>query len=309
MHQQVFITAVVISSLLMTASLSAAKSFPVTESAAEGTTEQKLQLISSTPDRLEFNFFSAAAGIHILSQLHSNGQVVQVSVSTMNGETLFAVDRPIDNSESLLTIDGSEFLMINNTQLDGGSPKLTEYAVPEAYSLSVKNALKRHMLTKSLLRHLDRENVNSSGRSAIDKLLMRPEVELIATAASALGNSGIHGYENPAAMVFYTTALRFSSAIAEHELNEGGGLARSKRGWVDWLFGSYCSNSDSYCYSRCPEGPSCSGMCGPGCTCWWWVCADCCWNVGCYIHDVHSCSGGRDSLLCWLTAPIALICS
>ena len=284
---------------MMTASLSAAKSFPVTESVAtESTTEQKLQIISSTPDRLEIKFFTPDSGIHVLSQVHSNGQVAEVSITTLNGETIFAVDRPIDNSESLLTIDGSEFLMINKTQLDGGQPKLTEYAVPEAYSLQVKNAMKQHTLTKSLLRHLDRDNVNSSGRSAIDKLLMRPEIELIIDAAAALGNSGIYGYENPAAMAFYTTALRFSSVMAEHDidLDQSGGLARNRRSYR-------CSSS----CSRCPRGSNCQGLCGPGCRCWRWVCGNCCWNEGCYNHDVNHCSGGGffSGLWCVVTAPLA----
>jgi len=34
-------------------------------------------------------------------------------------------------------------------------------------------------------------------------------------------------------------------------------------------------------------GNSCFGMCGPGCTCWSWVCGDCsCW-LGCYEHDTY----------------------
>ena len=144
--------------------------------------------------------------------MHSNGELVQVSITTMDGETLFAVDRPVDSSQNLLTIDGNEFLIINKT-LDNGETKLTEYAIPEAYSLQVKSAMKRHMLPKSLLRHLDRENVNTSARNAIDYMLMHPEVQLIATASVALGNTGLHGKENPAAMAFYATALHFSKLM------------------------------------------------------------------------------------------------
>ena len=306
MLQQIVLTVLV---LLTSASISAAKSLPKPEAAAEGTAETKLQIISATQERLEANLFSSTTGIHILSQVHSNGELVQVSITTMDGETIFAVDRPIDSSQSLLTLAGSEFLMINET-MDSGESKMSEYAVPEAYSLQVKNAMKRHMLSKPLLRHLDSENVNSSGRNAIDSLLVRPEVQLIATAAVALGNNGLHGKENPPAMAFYATALRFSAILNEHDpdMSDSEAVQRNKRWW--WSSTTYCSNSDSNCSTgTCPIGSNCSGLCGPGCTCWWFVCFDCCYNVGCYLHDVYGCPDGRDSLQCWLTAPTGLVCS
>ena len=108
---------------------------PQLEIAAEGTSEPNLQIISVTQEQLEANFFSPTIGIgiHILSQEHSNGQTVQVSITSMNGETIFAVDRPIGSSQSILTIINNEFLMINET-LDSGEPKLAEYAIPKAYS-------------------------------------------------------------------------------------------------------------------------------------------------------------------------------
>ena len=59
----------------------------------------------------------------------------------MDGETIFVVDHLIDSSQSLLTLVSSEFLMMNET-LDSDDSKLSEYAIPEAYSLQVKNAMK-----------------------------------------------------------------------------------------------------------------------------------------------------------------------
>lgn len=35
-----------------------------------------------------------------------------------------------------------------------------------------------------------------------------------------------------------------------------------------------------------PHNNTCTGMCGPSCTCWTWVCGDCCWYSGCYKHDM-----------------------
>jgi hypothetical protein len=36
-----------------------------------------------------------------------------------------------------------------------------------------------------------------------------------------------------------------------------------------------------------PNCNKCLGMCGPGCTCWPWVCGDCCEHPGCLAHDKH----------------------
>ncbi|KAL9955001.1 hypothetical protein ACROYT_G042595 [Oculina patagonica] len=35
-----------------------------------------------------------------------------------------------------------------------------------------------------------------------------------------------------------------------------------------------------------PQNNYCTGMCGPSCRCWSWVCGDCCWHRGCYKHDM-----------------------
>lgn len=34
-----------------------------------------------------------------------------------------------------------------------------------------------------------------------------------------------------------------------------------------------------------PNNNDCFGMCGRGCSCWSWVCGDCCWHEGCDYHD------------------------
>ena len=219
--------------------------------------------------------------------------IVATLVLPMSANLSFAKCFPISN----------EFLMINET-LDNGESKMSEYAIPEfeADSLQVKDAMKQHMLSKSILRHLDGENVNTSGRNVIDNLLMCPEAQLTTTAAVALGNTDLHGTENPVAMAFYATALRFSTVLKENDGDTSGAFQQNKR-W--WWWTTYCSNSDSWCYSNCPIGSAYSGLCSPGCECWWWICDDCCYNTG-YLHDVYACSDGTDTLLCWVTPPIGL---
>ena len=281
-------------------------------------TPSKLRTISVSRERIEVEYYTPTGGIHVLSKV-SSSDAVQVLITTTSEELLFAVDRT--SSSGLVSIVGNEFLLLNETA-NNGKNRLTEYLVPPNYSQKVKSALKHNRLPK-VLRYLNTESVNSTANSAVEELLSRPEVLLIKDAAFALGNTGVIGADNPAAMAFYTTALRFTKALAEEENVASGELEdigiperrRSKRGlfcgW--WSLPAcperrHCSNSNSRCVN-CPIGPECLGLCGPGCTCWWIFCRDCCYNRGCYWHDVHACSGGRNSLTCWLTAPAALVCT
>ena len=286
---------------------------PFQPSDAAGDEEKKLQVISISNERVEARFYTPTTGIHIVSEVQSDREVAQLSIASIStGDMVFAVDYPIDHSQGLLTINGNEFFIVNETS-SNEEEKLSAYSVPETYSVHVKTEMKRHNLPKSMLEQFDHENVNATARNAIEQLLMRPEVQLIASAAFALGDTGVYGRDNPAAMVFYTTALRFATVLNQdmatitpnHAAVSG---RRNRRGFSDWLFGSYCSNSDSYCIN-CPTGSNCLGLCGPGCNCWWIVCGDCCYNIGCYLHDQYGCPGGTDTWQCWLTAPIALVCS
>jgi len=34
---------------------------------------------------------------------------------------------------------------------------------------------------------------------------------------------------------------------------------------------------------ECADG--CDGMCGPGCSCWYGLCDDCCYHASCHKHD------------------------
>ena len=269
----------------------------------------KLRMISASTERIEAEYYTPNGGIHILSEVHSSGEAVRVVITTTSGEPLFSLDRPLYSS-GLVSMVGKEFLFVNKT-LANGDRKLSEYVVPTGFSQRVMNAIKHHQVPK-VLRHLDSETVNTTATNAIDELLERPEVLLIKDAAFAIGSTGLTGAGNPAAMAFYTTALRFAkSTVVEDQhvaSGESEGAAReslSKKRSRRSL--TWCSNSNSYC-NVCPVGDNCLGLCGPGCSCWWFICGDCCWNLGCYIHDVFTCSGQND-LDCWLNAPFELTCT
>lgn len=56
-----------------------------------------------------------------------------------------------------------------------------------------------------------------------------------------------------------------------------------------------------------PYDDECLGMCGPGCTCWSFVCGDCCYNKLCFEHD-KCCRHKTFSLSCLLPFLYYLSC-
>ena len=72
---------------------------------------------------------------------------------------------------------------------------------------SIKKALKREHFSANLLQQLDTEAVNETRQNAVESLALRPEIELCMSAAQALGDLGVIGSQNPAAMPFYALTL------------------------------------------------------------------------------------------------------
>ena len=108
---------------------------------------------------------------------------------------------------------------------------------------------------------------------AVQKLVEVKEVALLPEAAEAIGQRGLTGMNTPAVLPFFMFALRITQfSLSPSVSNTTTALGREKR------------NS---CFNLCPPCPNdeCYGMCGYGCTCWSYVCGDCCWHRGCYDHD------------------------
>jgi len=171
-----------------------------------------------------------------------------------------------------VSIHGKEFLLLNETS-DDVKYQLTQYVIPPRYSKTVAKALQRDRLDK-VLRYLNRETVNATARSAEEELLARPEVLLIKEVAFALGNTGLTGVNNPAAMAFYRYSTNVSRKLLKvvtfHQVEVKGEkmperlLSKKRVRREQWCMYSY-----SYCPGHtCPVGSDCLGLCGPRCHCW-----------------------------------------
>jgi len=122
--------------------------------------------------------------------------------------------------------------------------------------------------------------------AVLDEMLAVPEVKVLAYMSRALGVRGITGSAYPASLALHKLARQSADALAV-ELEPLPTTAGEQL---------FCTR---------PTANECYGMCGPGCSCWSWVCGDCCYHYGCARHDSW-CRQGQWYYCYNITAVIAL---
>jgi hypothetical protein len=94
------------------------------------------------------------------------------------------------------------------------------------------------------------------------------EYRILPFLSRALGANGVTGKSHPASLYLHGLGL---SAAKRHGITVPP---------LDTPGATTCRDlRDDPC------GNQCLAMCGPECTCWNWVCGDCCGHIGCYRHD------------------------
>ncbi len=121
--------------------------------------------------------------------------------------------------------------------------------------------------------------------SVLDETLLVPEMKSLPWMSRALGVRGITGSAFPASLALHKMARQSADALSVEvpAVQVQGDTA-------------FCSR---------PTANECYGMCGPGCSCWSWVCGDCCYHYGCARHDTW-CRQGQWYYCYNITAVIAL---
>ena len=282
----------------------------------------QLHIIDASSNVLEAVFFTGDMGIHISSD--SNSLSV---VSLVDHEVLVSGRKPQGSSSKLTSVMGNTFLQYSTTGPDGESRR-ADYSVPKLLVEETKEALeagKEDRMT-SLLGEQNEAETRLTVGTAFEHLFQRSELALLENASIALGRVGIMGSENQGALNFYGVAMtlvkqlyRLSDGSGQHESRDRddeedrAGVPGESEGsrfkrwfgyeWCDYSW-SYCRSGSciqgySSCNGLCTDWPGCTGRCGPGCWwCWWFVCSNCCYNHGCYEHDVCCDTYGYLSLQC-----------
>ena len=124
---------------------------------------------------------------------------------------------------------------------------------------------------------------------AVDELRADQNARLLQQLAFALGEFGIAGSNSPCALFLYTVARSVTDILptnrtdedarSDEEPEEGFGRSSVPRGRRSWWATPSCKEYPN-------RNQECLGMCGYGCNCWEFVCDNCCYNQGCYEHDI-----------------------
>ena len=122
--------------------------------------------------------------------------------------------------------------------------------------------------------------------AVLDEMIQMPEIRSLPFLSRALGAMGYDGVSYPSSLAMHQMAQQSAEAL---------GIQVDPLPVAD-AKGEYCDR---------PTANDCYGMCGPGCSCWSWVCGDCCYHYGCAVHDSW-CRNGQWWYCYNITAVIAL---
>lgn len=268
---------------------------------AEG--EKKPQVtFEVNKNTLQGEYHGSSGSICFYSEANKDGH--SLAVTTLEGNPIVSSRKPKGSSMMTLTIGGTKFVTVMNQP---------DFVVPADFHDYVELALEQNRIMPIVaLQYFSARNADMTRKEAVDDLISRGEPDLIVEAAKALGNAGVMGPDSPAAQKFFVLAMRLEKIKkrlqnqAESNINDH--LPHS-------LFQSVSSESDKdTCAKMCTTGKCpyygkksyyCEGMCGYKCTCWKFVCGDCCVHQGCLEHD--RCCETYWSLKCLV--PIKFSCT
>ena len=278
--------------------------------AAKGDESKGLVMKVVTPEKVEGEYHGVSGCIQFSSEV-KDGQR-SIMVATAKGEPIVMFKKPEKASMMTLKMGQTKFLVQMN-EPGSGQPRYSDYVVPQVFHNLMDSVLSQNYVPYGIMQHLDSRTANEARKSAAQELVTRSEANSIIEAATALGSAGVMGTDSPAAQQLYVLALRLAKIKG---MMERGDVATS-----DDTVSTRHSFHSMYAYEQetCPEcttgscpymgdqSNDCHGMCGRECSCWPWVCGDCCVQQGCLDHDNCCEEFGFWSFAC--LTPVGFSCS
>lgn len=134
---------------------------------------------------------------------------------------------------------------------------------------------------------------------AIRELRQEPEIQLLERLSQALAENVTQSEMLKPFHALCYNLLKTSDVQTPHEL-------RARRDLGNKISGHHSKRQKRCDLALDPKQNNCTGMCGPNCSCWSWVCGDCCFHQGCHEHDVCCEKYGSWSAYCAL--PLGFSC-
>ena len=300
----------------------------------------KLQVLSLSPAKLRVLYHTGPdEGLTVLSEANDEGNYI--TISTFSGVEIVSARFSSVGSAVLWKIMGHTIFLHNNT-VSSVQSEMVEYVVPPEEVHATEKAMKRSHLPWKLRRTLGTDNVEETKRLALSELFACPEFAAILDLSRALGTAGVTGQSNAAALNLHGLAFNFAklqgyyetaaenkpiesgsgSAAENKPIESGPGSAEEpvlsndrkeqvftprriqKRATCSRPGGWWGRGEITYTCERCPvRHDNCFGMCGKQCSCWSWVCGDCCFHQGCHDHDNCCRVHGFFHYICMLVFP------
>ena len=270
---------------------------------------------------------SSVRGILTLETRQKRGSDAHISGAfrSENGDGI----RFVSSEKSLMvsTMDGSTIMNVSRiavtVQAYGENDYATVYHIlgdeylesnEKTYRFANKDALfqvhgSRYPLTHThLLAAIQAEelpNPQPVVQASVQRLIKHPAMKLLKPAAWALGEDmGITGRDEPAALMLYAAAMRFSELLEDDDRE-----TRNANYWENYFNDQASVQRYPNCdLTTCPpcQDDQCMGLCGRRCSCWQIFCGDCCLHKGCESHDVCCRKKGFYSWRCLF--PTGLSC-
>ena len=231
-----------------------------------------------TNESLDGEYNEANGGILFHSSINATRLVV--NITSVDGDSVMLIVHSIVSNTTLLCVNGTNFILMKK---EWG---YDDYIVPDEVLNVTKSLMMEEVegMPDVITKTFDNSTVNETRQTIMHSLATSEESIYTIEAARSLGEDmGIEGLEYPVAMSFYRLALQlanYNNYTETQERNKNNNKKRNQQ--------VQCENYNTTCpsYSLCPNKvDECSGLCGRRCTCWPFVCGDCCIHTFCLTHD------------------------
>ncbi len=248
-----------------------------------------------TDESLDGEYSEPSGGILFHSSMNATRLVV--NITSVDGDSVMLIIHSVVSGMTLLCVNGTNFMLMKK---EWG---YDDYIVPEDVMNVTESLMMEEVdgMPDVITKTFDNKTVNEARHMMMHSLATSEESIYIIEAARSLGEDmGIGGLDHPIAMSFYRLALQLANYNNYTETREGDQTNNNihKKRYQQVR----CENYDTTCpsYSLCPnKGNECLGLCGKTCSCWSFVCGDCCIHNYCLTHDICCGENGFFSWACW----------
>ena len=228
-------------------------------------------------------------------------------IGTLDNRAIINIGTAITTTRTRVTgriidVEGASFLQ----DITDDSEDKSYYLYPNEVNRirSATNEEKQKRIFQEVFKEIDKKDKlfhQNAVHDSISTLLNDSHFQIILDTVHTIGEKeGLTGKGYPALLPMYIMAAKLEQLANNPSLQEE---TEQNQNNVKKVREKRCNN-------LCPPCPgyNCLGMCGLGCWCWSFVCGDCCWHIGCFVHDLACGVFGYFSYACVFGAGVAFIC-